>query len=354
MFAGSRALSTHSLTAVASLPFWGTSYYIPGTNFCTYDAERDQPSRVITNIVYKLCSVLLEAIVLLLTLHRLMEHGISGLWRHRKAIGLTPLPKVLISQGFIYFVMVVIVDVIFLALYFSTPSSDPGLQLAGSALVFSIQPMMAARLYLTVGKASNVRHIPAIDPPSLDSEPSVETLAGSPSVMKRQSQGPCSCNLNVDNHAIPFHPSSPKLPHIGSGAFQHEASCARRMSRPPLSPRSPILPMHALPRRLTSSAISQDSGKDEAVPFERRLTLPLTGQAAAPTTGIHIQTDTVSEVSAEDTAAHSFFHGVAASTQLAADAESSKSRATTHANQSAASLAETLAGPELSSGNPHL
>lgn len=290
--------------------------------------------------------------MLLLTLHRLMENGISGLWRRRQTIGVTPLPKVLISQGFFYFVVAIVVDVTFMVLYFTQPSTNPGLQVAGTALVFSIQPMVAARLYRTVGKAVNTRHVPTINPTSFGSIPSsTAASSGANSMLKVKSFGdPCSCKHLTDDRAFSLNATPPGSAYGSTRTIQHENGCSRR------APRSSILPMHAIPRRPVPAAVrnssDNDDGSPDVSPFEPHLGFPLPSEETnTPDTGIHVRTDTVSEVSVEDVAANStFYTGYTASSQLehAAEAERRWPRlAAAVPSRSIASLTETLAEPKI-------
>lgn len=287
-----------------SLPFWGTARSIPRTDYCIYDAKRNV--RGPFNLTYKALCLCLNVTVLLLTLHRLMENGISGLWRRRKTIGVTPLPKVLVQQGFFLFFTAVIVDVTFLVLYYSQPSTNPGIQLAGSALVFSVQPMLAARLYRNVGKAVQTRSIATMASSQMGGPAPPAKQAdslGTSSAARKSYDEVCCCKsaFNVDGQVFANNQAAT------SDSRLHDPSCLKHGAyNDDSSPQLPILPMHTLSRGLggpLSPMIS--NGSSLRSPFEERTALPpVTGEIqAAHDAGIHVTRDTIRQTSAGDAAA---------------------------------------------------
>jgi preprotein translocase subunit SecG len=149
--------------SLSALPFWGVNLDIPGSDgWCVYDTRRQE--RTPYNAAWRSeqprlascfdamltlfaagCGMLLDLTVILLTLHRLTEGGLGAVFRRkdRQQISASRLSATLLRQGFQYFVLIFVTDVLFLALYWSQPPSRVPFQVAGSA-VSALQLNIAA------------------------------------------------------------------------------------------------------------------------------------------------------------------------------------------------------------------
>ncbi|PWN39171.1 hypothetical protein IE81DRAFT_326801 [Ceraceosorus guamensis] len=131
-----------------SLPYYGKGLDIPdGSGWCHYDTQRKL--RTVYNVAYKVPALLQDVVIMLLTLHRLLQGGLQSLLRPSgwKRFGMTSLSKVLIAQGFRFFVLNIVVDVIFIFFYFHWPAHLVSYQVAGAALLFSVPPMLAGKVF---------------------------------------------------------------------------------------------------------------------------------------------------------------------------------------------------------------
>ncbi|CEH12783.1 hypothetical protein CBOM_00745 [Ceraceosorus bombacis] len=131
-----------------SLPYYGKGLDIPdGSGWCHYDTQRKL--RTVYNVAYKVPALLQDVVIMLLTLHRLLQGGLQSLLRPSgwKCFGMTSLSKVLLAQGFRFFVLNIVVDVIFIFFYFHWPAHLVSYQVAGAALLFSVPPMLAGKVF---------------------------------------------------------------------------------------------------------------------------------------------------------------------------------------------------------------
>lgn len=152
-------LSTLYVLAIASaavcMPFYGEGYRIPGTRFCAYDTHRGKVRTLVANIVFKSLSMTLDIVLLLLTLHRLLEGGLPAIWHKKRDelfshINDRSLSGFLLRQGFHFYLLQFSTDVFFVSTYFSF--SDISYQCLATALIFTIPPIAAASAFRNMGK----------------------------------------------------------------------------------------------------------------------------------------------------------------------------------------------------------
>ncbi|PWN52023.1 hypothetical protein IE53DRAFT_312878 [Violaceomyces palustris] len=155
-------LTVHYLIVVAasaiSVPFYGLGVRIPNSNYCAYDTRRDLTRSMAANITYKATSMLLDIAVMLLTLHRLIEGGLTSILKARgKRVyyGKTTssLSSFLIRQGFHFYVLQSATDIIFITMFWSF--NEVSYQVIGSALIFSIPPIAAGAAFREMGRAAS-------------------------------------------------------------------------------------------------------------------------------------------------------------------------------------------------------
>ncbi|KAJ1028434.1 hypothetical protein NDA16_001601 [Ustilago loliicola] len=145
--------------AAVCVPFYGVGYRIPGTEFCAYDTRRHLTRTLVANIVYKSLSMGLDIILLLLTLHRLVDGGLKAVLEKKpqqlySGISDRSLSSFLIRQGFHFYVLQLGTDIFFVATYFSF--SEPSYQVLGTALICCIPPIAAAAAFREMGKKSSL------------------------------------------------------------------------------------------------------------------------------------------------------------------------------------------------------
>ena len=145
--------------AAVCIPFYGKGYRIPGTEFCAYDTQRHLTRTLVANVVYKSLSMGLDIIMLLLTLHRLLDGGLKAIRTKKPSqlySGLSDrsLSSFLIRQGFHFYVLQLGTDILFVSTYFSF--SEPSYQVLGTALVFCIPPIAAAAAFREMGKKASL------------------------------------------------------------------------------------------------------------------------------------------------------------------------------------------------------
>lgn len=145
--------------AAVCIPFYGVGYRIPGTEFCAYDTRRDLTRTLVANIVYKSLGMGLDIIMLLLTLHRLLDGGLKAIWSKQpqqlySGLNDRSLSSFLIRQGVHFYVLQLGTDIFFVSTYFSM--SEPSYQVLGNALVFCIPPIAAAAAFREMGKKASL------------------------------------------------------------------------------------------------------------------------------------------------------------------------------------------------------
>lgn len=145
--------------AAVCIPFYGVGYRIPGTEFCAFDTRRHLTRTLIANVVYKSLSMGLDIILLLLTLHRLLDGGLKAVWSKKpqqlySGLNDRSLSSFLVRQGFHFYVLQLGTDIFFVSTYFSF--SEPSYQVLGTALVFCIPPIAAAAAFREMGKKASL------------------------------------------------------------------------------------------------------------------------------------------------------------------------------------------------------
>ena len=141
------------------IPFYGQGYRIPNSQFCAYDTRRHLTRTLVANIVYKSLSMSLDIVLLLLTLHRLLDGGLGAI-RHKKPQQLysglndRSLSSFLIRQGFHFYVLQLATDIFFVSTYFSM--DEASYQVLGTALLFCIPPIAAAAAFREMGKKASL------------------------------------------------------------------------------------------------------------------------------------------------------------------------------------------------------
>ncbi|SJX62035.1 uncharacterized protein SRS1_10669 [Sporisorium reilianum f. sp. reilianum] len=141
------------------IPFYGEGYRIPGSQFCGYDTRRHLTRTLVANVVYKTLGMGLDILMLLLTLHRLLDGGLPAIWQKRPQqlySGLTDrsLSSFLIRQGFHFYVLQLATDIFFVSTYFTL--TEPSYQVLGTALVFCIPPIAAAAAFREMGQKASL------------------------------------------------------------------------------------------------------------------------------------------------------------------------------------------------------
>lgn len=145
--------------AAVCIPFYGVGYRIPGTEFCAYDTRRHLTRTLVANVVYKSLSMGLDVIMLLLTLHRLIDGGLKAILNKKpqqlySGLNDRSLSSFLIRQGFHFYVLQLGTDIFFVSTYFSL--TEPSYQVLGTALVFCVPPIAAAAAFREMGKKASL------------------------------------------------------------------------------------------------------------------------------------------------------------------------------------------------------
>ncbi|KAJ1027106.1 hypothetical protein NDA18_003122 [Ustilago nuda] len=145
--------------AAVCIPFYGVGYRIPGTEFCAYNTRRHLTRTLAANIVYKSLSMSFDVILLLLTLHRLVDGGLKAVFSKKPQqlySGITDrsLSSFLIRQCFHFYVLQLGTDIFFVSTYFSL--TEPSYQVLGTALIFCIPPIAAAAAFREMGKKASL------------------------------------------------------------------------------------------------------------------------------------------------------------------------------------------------------
>ncbi|KAJ9477142.1 hypothetical protein PHBOTO_000853 [Pseudozyma hubeiensis] len=136
-------------------PFYGVGFRIPHTEFCAFDTRSYLTRTVVANVVFRSLSISLDTVMLLLTLHRLLDGGLKAVW-HKKPQQLftslhdSSLSGFLIRQGLHFFVLQLGTDIFFLTTYFSF--TENAYKDLGTAFAFTIPPIAAAAAFRDVGK----------------------------------------------------------------------------------------------------------------------------------------------------------------------------------------------------------
>lgn len=132
------------------IPFYGEGFRIPNTKFCAYDTFRDRPRTLAANITFKTITMCLDLTLLVLTLHRLVDGGLRSLWLRSPRqlyadISSTRFSSFLVRQGLHFYMLQTFTEVLFVSLYYG--ASQLSYQVIGSALVFSVPPLVAAAAF---------------------------------------------------------------------------------------------------------------------------------------------------------------------------------------------------------------
>lgn len=144
----------------ASVPAWGVGYTMPGADFCSATASKEVWAEML-NLGYQCMGMGLDLVMLVLTLHRLLEGGISSLWRGRPrpsgSLEGQGISQMLIRQGFHFYVLQFSSDMFLIASYFGF--SDLSYTALGLAFAFSIPPIAATAAFRGLGvNSSNGKH----------------------------------------------------------------------------------------------------------------------------------------------------------------------------------------------------
>lgn len=140
---------------VACIPFYAGGTGIPGTRFCTFRPNAHKTGTVATIITYMTLHMGLDIILLLLTLNRLLEGGISAVFT-KKAAELytggadTTLSTFLIRQGFHFYVVQLGCDIVYFITYFGL--KDPFLKFVGAVIIISAPSLAAAGAFRDMGR----------------------------------------------------------------------------------------------------------------------------------------------------------------------------------------------------------
>ncbi|SNX82916.1 uncharacterized protein MEPE_01622 [Melanopsichium pennsylvanicum] len=145
--------------AAICIPFYGVGYRIPNTEFCAYDPRRHLTRVRVANVVYKSLSMGLDIILLLLTLHRLLDGGLKAVWSKEptqiaSSLSDRSLSSFLIRQGFHFYVLQLGSDLFFVSTYFAL--SEPSYQVMGTAFLFCVPPIAAAAAFRDMGKKASL------------------------------------------------------------------------------------------------------------------------------------------------------------------------------------------------------
>lgn len=143
------------LVGAIAVPAWGVGLRIPGTAFCTANARRHETRTIVWNVVYKTLSMGLDLVLLLLTLHRLLEGGLRSTFSSQKGHGLRGqgISSLLIRQGFHFYVLQFASDVFLISSYFGF--KDDSYSGLGLPLVFAVPPIAAAAAFRDVGQKAS-------------------------------------------------------------------------------------------------------------------------------------------------------------------------------------------------------
>lgn len=148
---------TSGLCAYAISTF-GAGYKNPFGDFCGYWVLSHVQPHAGFLIAYAVCSITFDTVILLLTIHRLVEGGLlnlgSILFRDRSiddtssldSDRATSLSGLIIKQGVGYYIAQELSRVIFLAVYYSVDNTAL-YQVVAAGLLATIGPIMAANLY---------------------------------------------------------------------------------------------------------------------------------------------------------------------------------------------------------------
>lgn len=146
------------IISIICVPFWGRGFDLPGTDFCGFDTQRHVTPTIVSHILYKVTSMIFDLVLLLLTLHRLLEGGLSSVWRgksQRSGLNGQGISSYLISQGLHFYVLQLACDVFLLAAWFGF--RDVTLQRLPAAFSCSIPPIAATHAFRNIGIRASSR-----------------------------------------------------------------------------------------------------------------------------------------------------------------------------------------------------
>lgn len=143
-------------TAAISVPFWGVGYLIPGTEFCAFNTRRHETRTIVTNLLYKTLSMGLDLILLLLTLHRLLDGGLPSILQRRSrrqpgALNGQGISSILLQQGFHFYVLQLASDLFLVVSWFHF--KEMTYQGIGGPFAYSVPPIAAAAAFRNVGRS---------------------------------------------------------------------------------------------------------------------------------------------------------------------------------------------------------
>lgn len=193
--------------AAVCIPFYGVGYRIPGTEFCAYDTRRHLTRTLVANVVYKSLSMSLDVILLLLTLHRLLDGGLKAVFSKKPQqlySGITDrsLSSFLIRQGFHFYVLQLGTDIFFVSTYFSL--TEPSYQVLGTALVFCIPPIAAAAAFREMGKKASLvtaKNVNVNEIMNSTNSPSGDN-SGARNTRNRQGSAAALSGIPVESHGV--------------------------------------------------------------------------------------------------------------------------------------------------------
>ncbi|GAC93952.1 hypothetical protein PHSY_001521 [Pseudozyma hubeiensis SY62] len=147
------------VSSVVCTPFYGVGFRIPHTGFCGYDTRSYLTRTIVANVIFRALAISLDTVLLLLTLHRLLDGGLKAVW-HKKPQQLfsslhdSSLSGFLIRQGLHFFVLQLGTDIFFITTYFSF--TENAYKDLGTAFAFSIPPIVAAAAFREMGKKASM------------------------------------------------------------------------------------------------------------------------------------------------------------------------------------------------------
>ncbi|KAF6766979.1 hypothetical protein PSEUBRA_001622 [Kalmanozyma brasiliensis GHG001] len=138
------------------IPINSVGFKIPGTSFCGYEAKPNKPYARAVVIAYRSVSLGLDLSLLLLSLHRLLEGGLLSLFRttQRPRTGLRGqgIASVLIRQGFHYFILQVLNEILILSAWLSSSAAYSGI---GAPFALAVTPIAAAHAFRDAGRKAS-------------------------------------------------------------------------------------------------------------------------------------------------------------------------------------------------------
>lgn len=146
------------VAAAACVPFDPSADNIPGTKFCVFSPSTHPAVNLITIILYRASSALLDIVLFALTLHRLLEGGLKSLWS-RKTTQLfsgtfdSSLSSYLVRQGFHFYAVQVVCDAFFISAYFGF--QEPFFKIIPAAMYLCVPSLAAAGAFRDTGKKAS-------------------------------------------------------------------------------------------------------------------------------------------------------------------------------------------------------